>query len=152
LSRAEKRAAVQRLLQEDPTRSNREIARLAGVSHVAVSTMRKEFERAASEQAIAEAKRIDIDTVPLSDLLKRIMAWPEERRVELLHWLERGKTYGLRFTKDGRIVGNRPWLIKHAEKRESVLQAIAEGESDFMIGQRLGVPPATVYTIRQRGY
>jgi hypothetical protein len=44
MTRAEKRQHVWRLLKENATRSNREIARIAGVSHVAVGTMRKEFE------------------------------------------------------------------------------------------------------------
>jgi ParB-like chromosome segregation protein Spo0J len=44
LTGADKRLIVQRLLKLDPSRSNRQIAKLAGVSHVTVGSERKERE------------------------------------------------------------------------------------------------------------
>ena len=43
LTRAEKNAAIERLLEGRPTASNREIARLVGVSHHTVETRRREM-------------------------------------------------------------------------------------------------------------
>jgi hypothetical protein len=87
MTRAEKRQHVWRLLKENATRSNREIARIAGVSHVAVGTMRKEFEADCETYHPMETyhpaagKIVDLANDPIEDIAAKV---PKARRAALV--------------------------------------------------------------------
>ena len=148
MTRAEKRGRVLQLLAEHPEASDREIGRLAGVSPTTVGKVRLNLSRTVAERAIADSRSVDIDTAPLSTILRRIMAWPEERRVELLSLLD------LAVNGPGQEPLSCPWNRKYtAEQRAGVIAAAKRGLSATQAGALFGVERASArYMIVGRKY
>jgi hypothetical protein len=198
MTRAEKREIVLQLLEEDSARSNREIARIAGISHVAVGSIRKTYqpvetlEPAASlsevtTQKVAtrkltrrtkvtahptpetyrsaesyrpasevesyqspDGKLVDLDHAPLKEIAARIIAWPRERRSELLLLLRRGRQRKL--VNAGGTGRRHEWKFRTSdEQRLGIIAAAAGGMGTCAIAVRFGVKRQTVYSIIKKG-
>ena len=71
MTRAEKREIVLQLLETDSARSNREIARIAGISHIAVGSIRKTCQRLATLEPAASLAEVTIQKVTTRKLTRR---------------------------------------------------------------------------------
>jgi ParB/RepB/Spo0J family partition protein len=89
----EKRAAVRRLLNEHKDWSDRQIARVAGVSNVFVSSQHKTLTRIAGEVKDTVAKMLETDNAPpareepsISQLLFNVLSDPRVGNISLDTW------------------------------------------------------------------
>ena|SRR6516162_2623163 len=147
MTRAEKRQHVWRLLKENATRSNREIARIAGVSHVAVGTMRKEFE-ADSEtyqpvetyHPAAGGEIVDLANDPIEDIAAKV---PKARRAALVKAL-------LAAYSQAKRPGE--WKYRTSpEVRAAIIAAHVAGVGIVAISEKYGVKRQTARSIIRLG-
>jgi hypothetical protein len=155
MTRAEKRQHVWRLLKENATRSNREIARIAGVSHVAVGAMRKEFEShsktchpasvethhsAETYHVAAVGKIVDLANDPIEDIAAKV---PEARRPALVKAL-------LAASSQAKRAGE--WKYRTSpEVRAAIIAAHVAGVGIVGISEKYGVKRQTARSIIRLG-
>jgi hypothetical protein len=158
MTRAEKRQHVWQLLKENATRSNREIGRIAGVSHVAVGTMRKKFE-AESEtyhppsaetyhpletyhqvETYAGGNVADLANDPIEDIAAKV---PVARRAALVKALVAGSSQAKRPDE---------WKYRtSAEVRAAIIAAHVAGMGIVAISEKFGVKRQTAHSIIRVG-